>query len=375
MTSDTALIEKREELKRRLAAGEYKTLVDVVLDWMSRVIQKITRIPKPISPWYSSVMLSSVIMLLTLTALFLMGDVSVFMRQMAKFPRGAALSLLLPGYFVPLIMAVCNLYVHRVFTIFHDRVLDVTESMTTLNDFEIWSTGVSNRKVHLIVSIVGGVLTNGYILYIYAITFGSGLIPPISIVIFFVLSYMILTAFLYLLFYMVVLSARIGRYQLKLYTTDPGSSEVISQLASLFSNLLYLVAILAASVMLFLAFIGFLTIQTLVGTILLFWIPLIAMFLFYQSSLSSIVRGAKEKTLNEIQTKIEKLHTSEKLGEKDTMETINRLMDYYDRIKNTRSSRIDLEAVLHLFNSLLLPLLALVLTNLDKLIGLFTKQP
>jgi hypothetical protein len=31
MAKDTALIKKREELKRRLAEGEYKTLVDVVL--------------------------------------------------------------------------------------------------------------------------------------------------------------------------------------------------------------------------------------------------------------------------------------------------------------------------------------------------------
>ena len=375
MSTDTALIEKREELKRRLAAGEYKTLVDVLFDWMSRVIQKIARRRRSISHWYSSVMLSSIIILSGLTALFLMGDVSDFMRQMAIFPRGAAPSLLLPGYFVPLILVACNLYVHRVFTTFRDRVLDVTESMQTLDDFANWCTGASNRKIHLTVSIVGGVLINGYILYVYIITFGFGLIPPISIVILFLLYYMILTAFLYLLLDMVVLSARVGGYHLKLYTTDPGSSEVISHLASLFSNLLYLVAIFAASVILFLAFIGFLTIQTLVGTILLFWIPLIAMFIFYQNSLSSIVRRAKEKTLNEIEAKIEKLHTSENLGEKETMETINRLMDYYDRIKSARNSRIDLEAVLHLFNSLLLPLLALVLANLDKLIGLFTKLP
>ena len=33
MSTDTALIEKREELKRRLASGEYKTLVDIFLEW------------------------------------------------------------------------------------------------------------------------------------------------------------------------------------------------------------------------------------------------------------------------------------------------------------------------------------------------------
>jgi len=90
-----------------------------------------------------------------------------------------------------------------------------------------------------------------------------------------------------------------------------------------------------------------------------------------QTSLSSIIRRAKWKTLNEIQARVEKLHASEKLGEKDTMEAINRLMDYYDRIKSTRNSRVDLGAVLNLINSLLLPLLALALGNIDKILALF----
>ncbi len=31
MATDTALIEKREELKRRLESGEYRTLIDALL--------------------------------------------------------------------------------------------------------------------------------------------------------------------------------------------------------------------------------------------------------------------------------------------------------------------------------------------------------
>jgi len=375
MTTDTALIEKREELKRQLATGEYRTLIDVILDGTGRIIQKVTRNPQTISPWYSSVILSSIIMLSALAALYLMGDASVFIKQMEKFPQGAAPLLILLGYFSSLIMVAGNLYVRRVFQTCRKSVLEVAESMETLKDFEMWLTGVCNRKIHLIVSIVGGVLINGYVLYIYSSTFGFGLIPPISIVIVFLLYYMVTSAFVYLLLYMAILSAQIGRYHLKLYTTDPGGSEVISHLTSLFSNLLYLFAIFAASIMLFLAFIGFLTPQIIVLLILLFWIPLITMFVFYQNSLSSIVQRAKAKTLTEIQGRIEELHASEKLGEKDAMETINRLMDYYDRIRSTRSSRIDSGAVLNLINSLLLPLLALVLGNIDKILALLPQRP
>ncbi len=53
------------------------------------------------------------------------------------------------------------------------------------------------------------------------------------------------------------------------------------------------------------------------------------------------------------------------------MDAINRLMDYHDRIKGTHNSAFDLRAALSLINSLLLPLLALLLANIDKILGLF----
>ena len=88
-----------------------------------------------------------------------------------------------------------------------------------------------------------------------------------------------------------------------------------------------------------------------------------------------MIRRAKWKTLNEIQAKVEQLHSSENLGEKETMETINRLMDYYDRVKRTRNSAIDLTTTLNFINSMLLPLLAFVLGNLNLVLGLFRRQP
>jgi hypothetical protein len=369
LTSDTALIEKREELKRRLAAGEYKTLVDVLFDGLSKIIQKITRSPRPISPWFTSMILYLLMLLLAFAGPFLTGDVPILMRQISAFPPGAVPLLALVGYFGFVIMVAGNFYVHRVFETCKESVLNTAESITTLNDFEYWLRAVCNRKFHLVVSIIGGALIGIYVLYIYNLTFG--LFFPISTATAFLFYYMVISAFLYLLFYMAVLSVRVGRYHLKLYTADPGGSEVISRLASLFSNLVYLVAIYAAFFILAAAFSKLLITQFMVLLILLLWIPLATVFVFYQSSLSSIMRRSKSKTLNEIQARIEKLHASEQLGEKDTMETINRLMDYYDRIKNTRSSKIDLGAVLNLVNSLLLPLLALVLANLDKILNLF----
>jgi hypothetical protein len=372
MTTDTALFKKREELKRRLAAGEYKTLVDVLFDWMSKVIQKISRSPHLISPWINGTILFLLISLLVYTALFLMGDIPTLMMQIAAFPQGTFALVILLFYATSLLMVTGNMFVHRTFTIFCESVLDATETVATLNDFTNWLTGVCNRKLHFIVSLVGGML-GIYVAYVYKITFRQSF--PISADIGLILLNIILFVFVYLFLYMIVLSARFGQYHLKLHTADPGNSEVISRLARLFSNLAYLAAIYAAFFVFVIVFSSGLLIQLILVLIFSLWIPLTLMFVLYQSSLSSIIRRSKWKTLNEIQAKIEKMHALEKLGEKETMETINRLMDYYDRIKSTRNSRIDLEAVLHLINSLLLPLLALVLGNIDKILALLPQRP
>ena len=183
VSTDTALIEKREELKRRLAAGEYKTLVDVMFDGLSKIFQKITRNPRPISPWFSSMILYLIMLMLAFAGPFLTGDLPIFMSQIAEFPRGAVPLLALVGYFGFVIMVAGNFYVHRVFETCKESVLNTAESMATLNDFEYWLRAVCNRKFHLVVSIIGGVMIGIYVLYIYNLTFG--LFFPISTVIFF----------------------------------------------------------------------------------------------------------------------------------------------------------------------------------------------
>ena len=60
-------------------------------------------------------------------------------------------------------------------------------------------------------------------------------------------------------------------------------------------------------------------------------------------------------------------------GDKRSINAINRLMDYHDRIARVRMSTFNFNAVVNLFNQLLIPIIAVVLANLEKLIGLITK--
>jgi len=137
------------------------------------------------------------------------------------------------------------------------------------------------------------------------------------------------------------------------------------------SNFVYIGAILAAIVTLFITFIKLLTTAISILLLLLAWGPLTALFVFNQRALAKIITRAKWKTLNEIQAQIERLRAQEDIPSEQTLAHLGKLMDYHDRIKATRNSALDLRAGLNFLNSLLLPLIAFLLTNLDKVLKLF----
>jgi len=323
-------------------------------------------------------------MLLIPTVLARLGNPSVFTRQTATLFPGLFLLRILLGYASIAIMVAGNIYLQRVFTTFHDSVLDKVESIATLDDFERWLTSVCDRKTHLILSIVGGAALAAYI--IFSLDAGN-IIVTLSIAIGTLLVSIFSVAFIFLLAYMVALSASMGSYRLKLYIANPNSSEVIGSIAGLLSNFVYMVAIYAAFITWAMTLIGPVIkagveasssfwIPIIAAFILsLFWISIIAMFILNQRSISSIIKRAKWKTLNEIQSQVEELRATNNLKDKETMEAINRLIDFHDRVKATRNSAIDSNTILNFINSLLLPLLAFLLGNLDKVLLLFSKTP
>ena len=81
--------------------------------------------------------------------------------------------------------------------------------------------------------------------------------------------------------------------------------------------------------------------------------------------------AAKWGKLRQIQKKIERLELQEDIPSRDTLAHINTLMDYHDRIMSTRSLALDFRTGLNLLNSLLLPLLAFLISNLRNVLALF----
>lgn len=96
-----------------------------------------------------------------------------------------------------------------------------------------------------------------------------------------------------------------------------------------------------------------------------------AQFILTRRTLGGIVNQAKLKTLGGIRSRIHSLELKGDIAEKETAEKILRLMDIYERVKTVKSETFDLRSVSTFVSQLMLPLLAWLLGNQDKLQGIF----
>ena len=374
MTTNTALIEKREELKRRLTAGEYKTLVDIFLDWFNRVLRKITRQSETLPTWLITIIVGLSLTLISVAIIYISGEIAFLLVLTRAYGGAGILTIFLGSIVAVYIVVAMNQYIRRIFALWRAEVIDATESVASLDDFEDWLKIICSWKLHLIVTIIVVMILTPNATFMIktqlgvSVNYGSRL----SLLLISMFAY----AFVYLFLMVILLSARLRQYDLKLFVADPSNSKLISRMSG---ELVWVIYIVAAY-----AIIGLISIRLVFGTInlsvvivqiLLAWIPIIAVFTLIQSSLSSIIRRSKWKTLNEIQVKVEKLQAAENFEDKEPMEALNRLMDYHDRVKATRDSALDFRTYLSFINSLLLPLLAFILGNLDLVLNLFVRKP
>lgn len=75
-SEDPVLLERREELKRQIAAGEYKSLLDVMSDTAGRAIQRLTKSAKPLPFWYNIAVIALLLPIADFLTSLCLGEVS-----------------------------------------------------------------------------------------------------------------------------------------------------------------------------------------------------------------------------------------------------------------------------------------------------------
>jgi len=102
------------------------------------------------------------------------------------------------------------------------------------------------------------------------------------------------------------------------------------------------------------------------------WAVITAQFILTRRTLAKIVNGARGKTLKNLRAKINALGIDGDLAEKETAEKFQRLTDIYERVKAAKVDALDLRTLTAFLSQLALPLLGLLLGNLDELLNLLT---
>jgi hypothetical protein len=333
-----------------------------MLDGTGRLIQKLTQSPEPLPFWYSAVVIALATLMIGFLTSVLLGEFYPLRRE------GILLEILVVGL-VLVFMIAGRIYKSILSTTLHDHLLDAIESVADLADLQRWMAAFSNVKRTLFFSLAFGILVGFY--SVLGSTIRGGFLGFGSTIMNVITQFQF-GMFLYYLFSLLALPARLSRYQFKLYAADPSSSEVMDHLSDMLNNLVYIAAVGAAILTLFVALFGLLTLANTIILALVAWGPLTAFFIINQYALTKIITRAKWKTLNEIQAQIERLRAHEEIPSEKTLAHLGKLMDYHDRIKATRNSALDLRAGLNFLNSLLLPLLAFLLANLKEVLKLFS---
>jgi len=372
MSTDPALIEKREELKRRLAAGEYKTLVDIFLEWCDRSIRKVTRRSKPLPIWLIIVFLVFIINLIVFAEDYVEGDITAVANLLRLEYRFVIPLMIWITAIATIAFVILNLYVHKLFSLWHDVVLDAMKSLVSLREFEGWLEQVSNWRFHFLLMVVTGSLA--FTFTVIPISYELGSFAGFGFAFASIILNVFAGSFVYQIILVGFLAAKLRRYDLELFPLDPASSELVHDISTAFNSVIYFIGIIAALLTLPSAFSKLLP-SFNIFLALSYWPAIITIFILTQASLSIAVQRAKRNTLKEVQTKIERLRASKSFGSPKIMDTISKLMDYHDRVKATRESALDIKAYFSLINSLILPLLAFVLGNLELVLKLFGITP
>jgi hypothetical protein len=172
-----------------------------------------------------------------------------------------------------------------------------------------------------------------------------------------------------------LLASSLKTYQYDMNTFSPADSEIISDISEMLTKGIYIMASYGAVLSLFFSSNLYVDkIKAFIFPVMIGgWAIIILQFLLTRSTLGTITNRAKWKILNRIQTKMNAMEVTGDLSDKDTAERLFRLADIHKQIMASKTNTFDLKSVSTLFSQLMLPLLGLLLGNLDKVLKLLSK--
>ncbi len=376
MTRDASLLEVRKKVRSDLRS--YRALPEYVLDGVGSLLQTLFEpsarrkrasfLPLDVSrqeeAGFPSYWLTGLaVALLTFCLSF---DISLIVHDLLRPDEMALMAWASAAGALALVANKLNI---RLFlNTFHGSPLDKILTASDVEDFSGWL----RRNFRILSPSLTGLILGpllGLFLYLTWLTVNSGAHFKTTLLVATVLaSIQSIWVVYYLYPFYVSLPARLSRYHYDLYESDPSNSEVVGRLSQLLTYVLYITMAYIVQLTIALTYFKVLTVNTAAIFSLFVWAPTVLLYTAGQFHLSNLITRAKWKILNEIQTKVETLYAREPIPRKDTLQLLEQLMDYHDRIQATPNSALNFRAGLNFLNSLLLPVLAFVAANINNIL-------
>ena len=153
------LLERRKELKLALNEENKQTLVDTILNWVNRPFQKTIADNEIVSAILGTLIIYLITILVGAILLVLFKE-SAILQQIVSRVNWWIIPLLITS---TISMVVANAFLHRIITIFRDEVLEIVTTADTLKDIENWIKSIYNKKLALLVGVMGGVISGGWL--------------------------------------------------------------------------------------------------------------------------------------------------------------------------------------------------------------------
>jgi hypothetical protein len=356
--SDQLLAQRREEFRDYLATIEHPSLSDWIMDSAGALIQRLTggqRVPA----WFSGLSIALATLALSFLTSLLLGESYPARRAMIIWEFwGCALA-----FYAMVVIRGCT---RKMLTTFQESIIDALLSVQGLAALQQWVAASRSLKRQVVFSLLFTLFWIPLFVCFFSVKLG-GFIGVGATILTTINTFLIFRG-MYWLIAFCRLSLILGQQHYKVYAFDPSSSDFVQQTSDTFEATAFLVSIGFAF--------GSLAIIPSRGgapfarIMSIFWLLTVwgllgGFFLGAQFQLGKVIGRAKQEKLSGIQARVEALYAGMENPDRDTLATIEKLMELHGRVKATNNWAISFREGLRFLNSLLLPLLGFILANID----------
>ena len=338
----------RAELKLKLADGTYDPMMERIINLTRRMF----RLPQnDLAPF------------LVLAAAYFCMVSLLFSLDDGKFLKERILVAIPGAFFVSLGVILYARLFRQFYRVLSGYVIDSMTQPADLKNLNRWLSLFSSPSLTLVLAVASLPLMTSYVAAGLSASYGDfGASGLAGLAVGGFIMIIILHHVWTLMFFPVILS----QYHIDLFELDPGSSPSIREISLVIRDSAYSLSVYATT---FTLYIFYMMGANIFPLAYFYLSPVLGIFVFRQIGLSLIVGRARWTTLERLSASMEKLNVEQHFDNPAIHNQYKAMLDYYNRVKNAESGVFDSRTGVLLFNSFLLPLIAFVLFQFDKIVA------